>query len=109
MRFLEKWQELFWLVGTIAVAFGLWYAIHWFDARVGADAGEMYSIATLMIRAFAVMFLAWFTKHLYFIDLSDNVDCSLHTPPLTNDKVFLVIKDRAEWVFLLVFWAWLFF
>jgi hypothetical protein len=113
--FLARWQELvFWLPLAILLAVAALAGVRYIDPRAGADAGELFAIASLVVRAVLVMAFAWLCKHLYLLDYDDATDTKLHITaghegPHAGAARWSLIKDRVEWAFLLLFWGWLLF
>jgi hypothetical protein len=111
----DRWQELiFWVPLAILACIGAYALTRYIDPRAGADVGELFAIASLVVRGALVMLFAWLCKHLYLIEYDDATDVRLHitaSHASENAKAaqWVLIKDRLEWAFLLLFWGWLLF
>lgn len=112
--FLYRWSEAwFWLPLAVLLTFGAWYGVRYIDARAGADPSELFMVVTLSVRAFFICFFAWFVKHTYLWEPNREDERMLHDSVRRNGETavgprFLLLKDRAEWLFLLAFWGWFF-
>ena len=109
----EAWRRLkptlLWTPIALAVVIGGYIVLRALDPRIGLEGfGDLFGYALNAVRGVAIVGLAWLTKRNLFFDLHDKTELSLYEAMKEGDRpaFWIVVRDRAEWAFLLVFYAW---
>lgn len=113
----EAWRRmkptLLWTPVALAVVIGGYIVLRALDPRIGLEGfGDLFGYALNAVRGVAIVGLAWLTKRNLFFDLHDKTELNLFEGmrSLPKDKAWvdfwIVVRDRAEWAFLLAFFAW---
>lgn len=113
----EAWRRLkptlLWTPIALAVVIGGYIVLRALDPRIGLEGfGDLFGYALNAVRGVAIVGLAWLTKRNLFFDLHDKTELNLFEAmrSLSKDKAWMdfwiVVRDRAEWFFLLCFFAW---
>lgn len=109
----EAWRRnkanLLWLPITLCVVLGLYVVLRALDPRIGIEGfGDLFGYALNAVRAVGVVGLAWITKRNLFFDLHDKTELDLFGESKSSWHVqAIIVRDRLEWIFLLVFFAWM--
>lgn len=126
MKFLKRWQDMAWLLVLGVLAYLAWRIIPAIDPRSGIDGfGDLFNALIMGIKGVMATILAWLCKQLYWYEPDGLVDRRWHEtvelpaqppadgalPSSTRRRwVFaLIVKDRAEYLIWLAFWAFVFF
>ena len=86
-----------------------WMVLQALDPRIGVEGfGDLFGYALNAVRGVVIVGLAWLTKRNLFFDLHDKTELSLYEAMKEGDwpAFWIVVLDRVEWAFLLVFYAW---
>lgn len=109
----EAWRRnkpnLLWLPVLLALLFGAYVVLRALDPRIGLEGfGDLFGYALNAVRGVVIVGLAWLTKRNLFFDLHDKTELSLYEAMKGGDwpAFWIVVRDRVEWAFLLVFYAW---
>ena len=109
----EAWRRmkptLLWTPVALAVVIGGYIVLRALDPRIGLEGfGDLFGYALNAVRGVAIVGLAWLTKRNLFFDLHDKTELNLFEAMKGGDwpAFWIVVRDRAEWFFLLCFFAW---
>lgn len=104
--FFSRWQEfLLWMPVLVILAIVGWIVFGALDQRITADAlSWLLELPIQCAYLAAACGAAWMFKFTYLFDFQINREQALHDLVLAGNTHarWLLIKDRAEWAFLLV-------
>ncbi len=106
LKFLGRWQEfLIWMPLLVALCLVGYVVLGAFDRSASGDALAL--LLELVVRCAYLACVggaAWLFKRTYLRDISAAEEAELHAAVHAGDTAarWLLIKDRLEWLFLLV-------
>lgn len=111
---LWQWQYvLAWIPLSLFLAWLAYRAIPYIDPRAGIDGfGTLFNFAVNGFQLIMTIFLVWLFKRTYWFDIPHREETRLYeelTKQYSTQTYLLLVRDRIEWIVLLILFSWLLF